>query len=84
MRSGSREVAGLRRDRFLMANIPTSVHRANYQSQARKESPEIRIFGNSSSVWSSPTGRRHSQTDTRPHARARSDMSTVQLPSRIS
>lgn len=26
MRSGSREVARLRRDRFLLANIPTSMH----------------------------------------------------------
>ncbi len=33
MRSGSREVARLRRDRFLIANIPTSLHLRIYLGQ---------------------------------------------------
>jgi hypothetical protein len=55
VRSGFRDVACLHRDRFLIANIPavcifiTKVN-LNNQSQARRESTQIGIFGNSSPV----------------------------------
>src|ERR1700722_17431255 len=53
---------------FSIISHTSQVAYANYLSQAREQPPEIWILINSSSVCSSQTGRRHSQTDTRPHA----------------
>jgi hypothetical protein len=83
VRSGSREVARLRRDRFLLANIPTSMHFRKIRVKLARNLPksgllEIHLLFDVVLQAAVPV------LQTRDLTRRTHAVSTVQLPSRIS